>query len=98
MHDVRFEVPQQAADGSDPTGRHAHLPVPGHRETGDPLDPRACDLARTIAPCAGGDDDRLIAALGQVVQHPEEAVGDTVHLREERLRDHCDSHDYQNTR
>ena len=92
MDDVRVEVREQPPDPGDSARGHADLAVLRHREAGDSEDSGTCDLARTIAATAGCDDDGFVSALGQMVEHAEQAVADPVHLREERFCDHCDSH------
>ena len=43
----------------------------------------------------GGDDERLVAAIRQVLGNPERGVGDAVDVGREGLCDICDPHAYR---
>ncbi len=96
MHDVRPEVGEDA-DQPGPWSRHPERRIswqrnrrrPQYRGTGIDV---GIGCWRTRAG-RGRDDERFVATLSQMLQHPADRVGHAVDVRQERLGDHCDAHD-----
>src|SRR6185369_2793579 len=47
---------------------------------------------RSTARGVGGDDEGLVSASAEMLDHPKHRVGDAVDIRKERLCDDCNAH------
>ena len=72
VDDVGGEALEQAADAGDAAGRDADASVLRQGDRRDPDDAGAGDLLRAIPAGARGDDEDLVAAVGQMVEDPQE--------------------------
>lgn len=81
-------VPQDAGQGTGAPERHTHLGVARQWHRGQQARLRAGACPR----CAGGDDESLVSARGEVADGLQHRTGDPVHVRQERLGDERDSH------
>lgn len=89
MHDVRREVHEDLLEAGGRQAEHKG-PVAGQRDTGDADDAVAGVLLRRVV--TGRDDERLVAAAGEVLEDAADRVGDTVDRGQKRFRDNCDAH------
>ncbi|MDF2578869.1 MAG: hypothetical protein K0S49_448 [Microbacterium sp.] len=90
MHDIGPERSQRPCDRGHGRRRHPHRGVPGHRNrTHRP--PRHGE--RMPPPRTRRDDEGLVPAVLEVLEHPQHGTGDPVHVGQERLGDHRDSHE-----
>ena len=72
VDDVRGKALQQPADAGDAARCDADAPILRQGDRGDPDDAGACDLLRTVPASARSDDEDLVAAVGQMVEDPQE--------------------------
>ncbi len=96
MHDVGAEV-REDTDQAWPWSGHPECRIswqwngrcPQHRGT-------RVDVGigrRCVGASRGGDDERFVTTVPQMLQHPADRVRHTVDMRQERLGDHCYAHD-----
>ncbi|BDZ60610.1 hypothetical protein GCM10025873_04010 [Demequina sediminis] len=96
MHHVGGVGLEESGDAADARQRDADVAIAGPADGGDVDHGSARDGVRSTGRL-GGDDDRLVAAGGEVIEHSQQRVGDAVRVRQERLCDQRDLHDCQSS-
>ncbi len=98
VDDVGAEVAQDRLETAGAREGEPHLGVVGKRHRPQEREARAVQAGGLRG--AGGlrrDDERLVPARLEVTEHLQNGVDHAVHLRQEGLGDHHDSHDFRVT-
>ncbi len=81
---VRCILGKDSLDPRDTAHRHPDVRVAGQRHRGQPVDMRPVDLVGGLRVLRGRrDHQHLVSALLQMLQDPQDGVGDPIHQRQE---------------
>jgi hypothetical protein len=72
VDDVGSEALEESADAGDASGGDADTTVLRQGDRGNSDDASSGDLLRSVPAGARGDDENLVAAVGQMVEDPQE--------------------------